>query len=101
VAHRNVRVIRAYETDTVEIQWTCKTGETWYERRTCPPKATRDAQTTATPQTSLDVVGTTGGKVTTEVLTPGTESRSIEEVLPPETKQAIDQAKEKDPGAVD
>jgi predicted metal-binding protein len=72
-----IRPIRAFEGDTVEIQWKCKTGETWYERRTCPPKAHRDA-----PKT--------------------TESRSVEEVLPEAAKQALDAAvEEKKPDALD
>lgn len=95
-----VRAIRCFEGDTVEIQWKLKTGETYYQRVTVPPKATRDAKPSteseaqrlaAKGQTSLDVVGTTGGKASVE-------SRTVEDVLSPAARQEIDDSRDKPKG---
>lgn len=41
---KRVVIRRAHCDETVEIQWTFNTGEVFYERHTCPPKAVRDAR---------------------------------------------------------
>jgi len=40
-----IRVVRAHEDETVEIQWTCLDTSRYVQRLTIPPKATREAQT--------------------------------------------------------
>lgn len=45
-----IRVVRAYEGETVEIQWRLEGGAIYVQRVTIPPKATRDAQQWAEQQ---------------------------------------------------
>lgn len=92
-----IRVVRAHESETVEIQWTLGDRSVYTQRFTVPPKAVREARPPVEPpdavnqagqvtdrthtnesgqrynippSTSLDAVGTTGGKATTEVQLP-------------------------------
>jgi len=37
--------IKANWNETVEVEWRCKDGSTYVERRTCPPTATLQART--------------------------------------------------------
>lgn len=37
-----IKVIKVYETETVEIIWFCKDKSTYIERRTISPKSTRE-----------------------------------------------------------
>jgi hypothetical protein len=42
-----VRTVRAFEGETVEIQWICSDGTRFWQRVTIPPKPTRVAVNTA------------------------------------------------------
>ena len=72
-----IRTIRAFENETVEVQWTCRDGRVHIERYSIPPKPVRqarwqEAQATQgdqkAPATSLDAIGGPGGKVTTSTV---------------------------------
>jgi hypothetical protein len=92
--------VEAVEGDTVEIVWTLASGLAYVQQLTVPPPATREARRNEAGQildrdhqnaagqkfnmhTSLDVVGTVGGKATTEVIVPHAPFNR-EPVRPPE-----------------
>jgi hypothetical protein len=44
MAQTRIVIKRALQGETVEIQWTLADGTIYYERYTCPPKATREVR---------------------------------------------------------
>jgi hypothetical protein len=103
--------VEANERDTVEIVWTLASGLLYVQQVTIPPPASREARRNAAgqvidrpfinaagqkfnlqpqppePYTTLDVVGTSGGKATTEVFVPHAAPSHRGPVRPPEGRE--------------